>query len=630
MWKALSISFKIWLSITILVVGYFVSMVVGYGLALRIEARLLQVSETLVPSARYSQFASVSFKEQMRLYQDAVLSGEGLFVDSANTKAIELRQALQSIVLLDGLNEKKKEDVIQLLKLHELFTQEANQLYFSMSSLFDEEKAKRMTFSAENPWYKSAGSLMTARVDALIQRMKVCADAFSRDLTIELEAISRVTKRQRILNAFLFIVVVVVGLTLMGLIISRSISRPLRKTFMLENAVKQSIDGIAVLDLNGYIQFCNHAWAKMHGYALDEIPGKHLSFFLEETHGHSFLPIFKTVQQKGAYKGEFYHRNKESTLFPSTMTINLLKERGVEASLVIIARDITDQKQHERELFTAKEKAEKVNAALEESLIMLKRTQDHLVQSEKMVALGGLVAGVAHEINTPVGVGVTASSFLEDQTKSFRERFEKNGLRRSDIENYLKLTQETSSMILSNLMRAAELIQSFKQVAVDQSGEEKRLFNMKAYLSSVLVSLHPKYRRSGHTITLTCPDHIEINNYPGAFSQIITNLIMNSLIHGFDGIEKGKIDIDVEIKEALLLISYRDNGRGMEAGHLRKIYDPFFTTKRSHGGTGLGMHIVFNLVTQQLNGTIECSSRIGEGILFLIKIPVEMTMSRMG
>jgi signal transduction histidine kinase len=247
-----------------------------------------------------------------------------------------------------------------------------------------------------------------------------------------------------------------------------------------------------------------------------------------------------------------------------------------------------------------------------------------------LVALGGLVAGVAHEINTPVGVGVTASSFLEDQTKSFRERFEKNGLRRSDIENYLKLTQETSSMILSNLMRAAELIQSFKQVAVGQSGEEKRLFNMKAYLSSVLVSLHPKYRRSGHTITLTCPDHIEINNYPGAFSQIITNLIMNSLIHGFDGIEKGKIDIDVEIKEALLLISYRDNGRGMETDHLRKIYDPFFTTKRSHGGTGLGMHIVFNLVTQQLNGTIECSSRIGEGILFLIKIPVEMTMSRMG
>lgn len=622
MWKSLSISVKIWLSITILAFGYFVSMMVGYVLGLQTEGRLFHVSESLVPAAKHSQFASVSFKEQMRLYEDAVLSGESLFVDSANAKSIELRQALQSIILLDGLDEEQKEDVRKLLKVHEIYTQEANKLYFSMSTLF-EKPDNQVESLAEDPWHKRAASLMTVRAQSLLRRMTISADAFSRNLTTELAAISRVTKHQRVINAIIFISVVIVTFTLMGIIISRSISRPLKKTFMLENAVEQSVDGIAVFDFNGVVHFGNHAWADMHGYPMEEVLGKRLSFFLDETTDNTFSSILEAVKKKGATKGEFNHRKKDGLVFPAIMTVNLLKEKTVKNSLVVISRDITDQKIHETELFTAKEKAEEANAALEQSLAMLKKTQDHLVQSEKMVALGGLVAGVAHEINTPVGVGVTASSFLEDQTKSFKENFEKNALRRSDIENYLKIAQEASAMILSNLLRAAGLIQSFKQVAVDQSGEEKRLFNIKDYLTSVLVSLNPKYKRTGHTITLNCADHIEINTYPGAFSQIITNLIMNSLLHGFEGIENGHIDIDIEIREENLVISYRDNGKGMEAEHLKKIYDPFFTTKRSRGGTGLGMHIVFNLVTQQLEGTIECSSTIGEGIFFLIKIPVE-------
>ncbi|MBU0993688.1 MAG: PAS domain-containing sensor histidine kinase [Proteobacteria bacterium] len=623
MWQSLSISIRIWLSISILVFGYFVSMVVGYVLGLQTESRLFNVSESLVPAAKYSQFAVVSFKEQMRLYQDAVLSGEKVFVDSAVSKSYDFQKALKLIVAISGLEESKKGDAEKLIEEHAHYTRKANELYYAMSSVF-EGMEDNPSLATEEQWNKNTASLMTARADSLLGQITQCANSFSRDLTIELAAISKVTRQQRILNAIVFISVVITAFTLMGIIISRSISRPLKKTFMLESAVEQSVDGIAVLDFDGYVQFGNHAWAAMHDYTIDDISGKHLSFFLgNDLTDNTFMSILVEVQKKGSAKCELNHRKKDGSAFPSTMTVNLLKEKTVKDSLMVIARDITEQKIHEMELRAAKEKAEEANEALQQSLIMLKRTQDHLVQSEKMVALGGLVAGVAHEINTPVGIGVTAASFLEDRTILFKEDFEKDALRRSDIEKYLKIAQETSAMILSNLLRAAELIKSFKQVAVDQSGEDRRIFNLKEYLNSVLLSLNPKYKRTGHSITLNCRDNMEINNYPGAFSQIITNLLMNSLIHGFDGIEKGKIDIDIEIRENNLIISYRDNGKGMESDHLKKIFDPFFTTKRSYGGTGLGMHIVFNLVTQQLRGKIECSSKIGEGVSFLIKIPVD-------
>ncbi|MCP4348386.1 MAG: HAMP domain-containing protein [Desulfobacterales bacterium] len=262
------------------------------------------------------------------------------------------------------------------------------------------------------------------------------------------------------------------------------------------------------------------------------------------------------------------------------------------------------------------------SSQLEKSLENFKKAQEQLVQSEKMAALGGLVAGVAHEINTPVGIGVTEASFLAEKTSVFSGAYFSDSLKRSDFEKYIKNATEASASILTNLERAAELITSFKQVAVDQSNVEQRRFVFKTYISEMLLSLRPKYKNTLHTITVNCPEDMEIDSYPGAFSQIITNLVTNSLVHGFEGIEKGEIVFDVSTDGDDLLFRYSDNGRGMDDECLRQIFNPFFTTKRTRGGTGLGMHIVYNLVTQTLGGRLECKSALGEGTVFLIKMKI--------
>lgn len=275
---------------------------------------------------------------------------------------------------------------------------------------------------------------------------------------------------------------------------------------------------------------------------------------------------------------------------------------------------IRAKQQYEEDLETA-------NRELRLSLDTLERTRDQLVQSEKMAALGELVAGVAHEINTPVGVGVTAASFLDAKTTEFKKIYAAGELKRSELENYLQIVEEVSNSILINMERAAELISSFKQVAVDQSSESRRQFNLKEYISEILLSLRPRYKKTEHTIEIACEPDIELNSFPGAFSQILNNLIMNSLIHGFQGIQKGHITVAISRQGKDILFVYQDNGRGMNKEEKEKVFDPFYTTMRGKGGTGLGMSIVFNLITQTLKGSIECESSPGRGVVFTLKFP---------
>jgi signal transduction histidine kinase len=264
---------------------------------------------------------------------------------------------------------------------------------------------------------------------------------------------------------------------------------------------------------------------------------------------------------------------------------------------------------------------EQANKELNLSLETLEQTRDQLVQSAKMAALGELVAGVAHEINTPVGVGVTAASFLESKTREFQTMYNAGELKRSELENYLTTVGEVSNSILINMVRAAELISSFKQVAVDQSSENRRCFDLKEYMDEILLSLRPRYKKTSHVIQITCEENIELNSFPGAFSQIISNLIMNSLIHGFNGLENRAIDIGVTCKEGQVIFVYRDNGGGMDQQQREKVFDPFYTTMRGKGGTGLGMSIVFNLVTQTLKGNIHLESEVDQGIVLTMTFP---------
>ncbi len=260
-------------------------------------------------------------------------------------------------------------------------------------------------------------------------------------------------------------------------------------------------------------------------------------------------------------------------------------------------------------------------ASLEESLDRLKQTQKEMVHSAKMAALGDLVAGVAHEVNTPIGVSVTAASFLVERTRLLRELYAKGEMKRSDLEKYLAVAEESSTSILTNLERAAELVQSFKKVAADQTSEEKRVFEMKGYLDQILVSLRPQFKRTPHKVLVSCPDNVLLNSYPGAIMQILTNLIMNSLVHGFADGRSGEIDILVEDGGENVVLSYRDTGVGMNKEQRERIYDPFYTTRRGSGGTGLGMNIVYNLIIQTLKGAVVLDTTPDNGVFFVITVP---------
>lgn len=265
---------------------------------------------------------------------------------------------------------------------------------------------------------------------------------------------------------------------------------------------------------------------------------------------------------------------------------------------------------------------ERANYELKVYLQTLEKARDQLVQSEKMAALGELVAGVAHEINTPVGVGVTAASFLDVKTTEIKRLYDSDDLRKSDLEKYFQLVQEVSNSILINMERAAELISSFKQVAVDQSTSSKRRFNLKQYIDEILLSLRPQYKKTNHKINVFCDENIVLDTYPGIFSQILNNLIVNSLVHGFEDIKQGQIDIDIRQNNQMIIFVYKDNGNGMGKYQKEKMFDPFYTTRRNNGGTGLGMSIVFNLITQTLQGTISCETCEGGGVCFTMEFPV--------
>ena len=248
----------------------------------------------------------------------------------------------------------------------------------------------------------------------------------------------------------------------------------------------------------------------------------------------------------------------------------------------------------------------------------MKNTQDKLVEAEKMASLGGLVAGVAHEINTPVGIGLTGITHLLQLTDDLKKVYSNDNLSKEELEEYLNVSEEISRLINSNLNRTAQLVKSFKQVAVDQTNEEKRKFNMKEYVSEILFSINSITKKAKIKIQVSCDDKININSYPGAVSQIITNLIINSIRHGFKEKENGEVIIDISKNENEIKFIFKDNGQGILEENINKIFDPFFTTNRNEGGTGLGLNIIYNIVTNTLNGSIKCISKRGHGVEFII------------
>jgi two-component system, NtrC family, sensor kinase len=267
---------------------------------------------------------------------------------------------------------------------------------------------------------------------------------------------------------------------------------------------------------------------------------------------------------------------------------------------------------------------EKKSSDLEQAFNELSLMRDKLVEAEKMSALATLVTGIAHEINTPIGTSITLASTLADETQTLTNAVIQGQLKRSTFNDYLDITVESTALLMANLSRAGDLIQSFKQVAVDQVVLERRTFKVKEYLEEVLASLAPHLKKTSHALIIQGDESVTINSYPGALAQIVTNFVTNSLTHAFDLESDGHICIDISQYNDHILVHYNDNGCGIPPENLGKIFDPFFTTARHQGGTGLGLHIVYNLVTQKLQGKIEVGSTMGKGTYFNILLPLAL------
>jgi PAS domain S-box-containing protein len=264
---------------------------------------------------------------------------------------------------------------------------------------------------------------------------------------------------------------------------------------------------------------------------------------------------------------------------------------------------------------------ESSNQELSLTLANLNLAKDQLVQSEKLAALGALVAGVAHELNTPIGNGLTVASSLDYRVQEFAALMDK-GMKRSDLQSFLDDTRQAADIMTRNLARAGALVASFKQVAVDQTSSQRRKFSLSVLVSEILLTLSPAIRKSGCTVTVDIGDDLQMDTYPGPLGQVLTNLINNAMVHGFQDNPNGTIGITAHLQDSEhLVLQVRDNGCGIPRSDLNRVFEPFFTTRMGQGGSGLGLHIVHNLVTSVLGGLIEAHSESGQGATFTLRLP---------
>ena len=321
------------------------------------------------------------------------------------------------------------------------------------------------------------------------------------------------------------------------------------------------------------------------------------------------LPLHQIMAAMHAITTGDYDRRVQGT--------DATDEVGAMARAVEVFRENAIAKRKtEDELRNSKEKAES-------ALLELNAAQQNLIDAERLAALGGLVAGVAHEVNNPIGISLTVASSFARRAEMFEAELRSDGqLRRSQLEEFVRTSRDAAQQLVANLHRAGELIQSFKQVAVDRSHAERRQFGLSEATDQIIASLRPVLKKAAIALSVDVPEGLVIDGYPGSYGQILTNLFLNAAYHAFPDGRSGTISISARPRGSDdVEIIFADNGAGMTPDVQRQAFDPFFTTRRNEGGTGLGLHIVYNLVTQQLGGRMMLDSRLGQGTTFRIIMP---------
>jgi len=387
-------------------------------------------------------------------------------------------------------------------------------------------------------------------------------------------------------------------------------------------------DVILKINKEGSIVFANEKAKKIFGSDIGEHRiSKYLPFI-------NVADLFKSEDDVIEKLGVFEIENKSGKLWVEVMLETIRNEEGEETGKLLVLHDQTEIINAQNRLRLANENLEirvnertvnlqQSNAQLKETLDTLAKTNQQMIHSEKMASLGGLVAGISHEINTPVGVGVTAATNIEENVKSLENLLATGKLTKSEFESSMANTRKGLDILIKNLRRASDLIKSFKQVAVDQSSDELRHIDIKHYFDEIILSLHPKLKQTNISVKNNTPDGIMVHTNPGAIYQIISNLVVNSIVHAFEhGVENEEIELDASLNDDDFVLEYRDNGKGLDDETLARVFDPFFTTKRGQGGSGLGMNVVYNLVTTSLNGEINIDSEPEKGLYVAMSIPL--------
>lgn len=378
----------------------------------------------------------------------------------------------------------------------------------------------------------------------------------------------------------------------------------------------------------------NDAWVRQFGWSHDDIlnsPEKQLALWRNKED-------LDAVMQNVEHHGEIHdyeawlHCGHQEKILLCNISGRLIR-LSEESLLVLVQEDITEKRHNESEIRTLNSSLERrvsertnalevANSELTIVLENLQRAQHELLRTEKMAALGSLVAGIAHELNTPIGTSVTIASTLQQHTEQIIAGM-KTGMRRSTLDEFLQNTRNGTDILMRNLGKASELVVSFKQVAVDQTSANRRLFVLDETIAEIVLTLGPTIRKTRHEVVYTIPPKIILDSYPGPLGQVLTNLINNAFIHAFEGDTRGVVDISAKLfEEDKVEIVVSDNGKGIPAANVGRIFDPFFTTKLGQGGSGLGLNIVYNLVTGVLDGHISVDSIIDQGTIFIISLPL--------
>jgi len=362
----------------------------------------------------------------------------------------------------------------------------------------------------------------------------------------------------------------------------------------------------------------NRYMAKIFGIEPHEAIGKTTAELMSrygarktDSHDHRVLA---SRTETGFYEEDYIDVTGTTRSWMVNKLPALAADGSVDA-IFTVALDISDRKRIEEEMRHARD-------ASEEALRNLRETQNSLIEAEKLAALGRLVAGVAHEVNNPVGISLTVASSLERRSRMFAAEVARGELRRTSLNDFVKASSEASEQLVTNLNRAAELIQSFKQVAADRNYSDRRTFDMRDLTEQLITSLRPGIGKHNVKVLMDCEPDLSMTSYPGPYGQVLTNLFVNSITHAFPDRAPGEIDIKVRrVNETQVELLFSDNGCGMTPDVRRQAFDPFFTTRRDQGGTGLGLHIVYNLVTNRLGGRISMRSEAGKGTHVQIVLP---------